>query len=172
MVEGRRATCGVGDDGWELLHRVADSVGLPTQRFLLGVPFRGPEDLKPFRGDGAITNHHPQPGNMLSDFRREEEVLRLLPMLRKVRSIELWNGEALVLHAALPDRLVGDRDAASVQHFFDHTLAQREPEIHPDRIANELGGVAITSVKRVSGCRHPGQISENPGLRQAGGRSI
>ena len=104
MDEGRRSAWEIGDDGWELLHRTADSMGLPTQRFLLWVPFRGPEDLKPFRGDGAITKHPPQPGDMLSDFGREEELLRLLPMLRNVRSIELRDGEALVLHAALqPD---------------------------------------------------------------------
>ena len=64
--------------------------------------------------------------------------------------------------APLPDRLVADRDAASRQPLFDHAQAQREPEIQPDRIADELGGVAIASVKRVSGRRHPGQISDPP----------
>jgi hypothetical protein len=104
MDASRRATWEIGDDGWELLHQAADAMGVPARRFLLWVPFRGPEDLKPFRGNGAITNRHPLPGAMLSDFRREEEMLRLLPMLRNVRSIELRDGATVVLHAALkPD---------------------------------------------------------------------
>ena len=72
-------------------------------------------------------------------------------------------GELLAeFQAPLPDRLVGDQDAAGRQHLFDHAQAQREPEIQPDRIADELGGVAIASVKRVSGRRHSGQISDHP----------
>src|SRR5271165_4875192 len=65
--------------------------------------------------------------------------------------------------APLPDRLVCDRDAASRQHLLDHAQAQREPEIQPDRIADELGGIAIACIKRVSGRRHPAQISDYPG---------
>jgi hypothetical protein len=54
----------------------------------------------------------------------------------------------------LPDRLIGDRNAASRQHLLNHAQAQREPEIHPHRIADERGGVAIARIKRISG-RHP-----------------
>src|SRR5208337_3550317 len=67
------------------------------------------------------------------------------------------------LQAPLPDRLVCDRDAASRQHLLNHAQAQREPEIQPDRIADELGGIAIASIERVSGRRHPAQISDYPG---------
>src|SRR5208337_5356584 len=65
--------------------------------------------------------------------------------------------------APLPDRLVSDRDAASRQHLLNHAQAQWEPEIQPDRIADELGGIAIASIERVSGRRHPAQISDYPG---------
>ena len=48
--------------------------------------------------------------------------------------------------APLPDRLVCDRNPASRQHLLDHAQAQRESEIQPDRVADELGGMAIASV--------------------------
>src|SRR5271165_3809984 len=64
------------------------------------------------------------------------------------------------IQAPLPDRLVCDRDAASRQHLFDHPQAQREPEIQPDRVTDELGGVAIARVKRVSRRRHPARIAD------------
>ena len=73
--------------------------------------------------------------------------------------------------ASLADCLVGDRDAASVQHLFHHAQAQREPKIQPNRIADELGGVAIASVKRVSGRRHPRQIFDRSAFAKPQGRS-
>ena len=33
----------------------------------------------------------------------------------------------------------------------------------PDRIADELGRIAMACIKRVSGRRHPAQISDHPG---------
>jgi hypothetical protein len=65
--------------------------------------------------------------------------------------------------ASLPDLLVCDRDAASGQHLLDHAQAQWEPEIQPDRVAYELGGVAIAGIQRISQRRHPRQISGRPG---------
>jgi hypothetical protein len=53
---------------------------------------------------------------------------------------------AAELQAPLADRLLGDRDAARRQHLLDHAQAQREPEIQPHRVADELGGIAIASV--------------------------
>jgi hypothetical protein len=54
----------------------------------------------------------------------------------------------------LPDRLIGDRNAASRQHLLNQAQAQREPEIQPHRLADEHGRVAIARIKRISG-RHP-----------------
>jgi hypothetical protein len=70
--------------------------------------------------------------------------------------------------APLPDRLVCDRDAASCQHRFDHAQAQREPEIEPDRVADELGGMAIARINRISGVGHRTQIPDQAHPRQAG----
>src|SRR5271166_1554976 len=65
--------------------------------------------------------------------------------------------------APLPDRLIGDRDAASRQHLLNHAQAQREPEIEPDRVTDQLRRVAMASINRVSGRRHLGQISDRLG---------
>jgi hypothetical protein len=54
------------------------------------------------------------------------------------------------------------RDAARCQHLLDHTQAQREPEIQPDRVAYELAGVAIASTRGAQR-RHPRQKSGHPG---------
>src|SRR6201997_3860135 len=43
--------------------------------------------------------------------------------------------------APLPDRLVRHRNVAGGQHLLDHPQAQREPEIQPYRVADDLGGV-------------------------------
>src|SRR4051794_16215685 len=67
---------------------------------------------------------------------------------------------AAKLQAPLPDRLVGDRDAARCQHLLDHPQAQWEAEIQPDRVADQFGGMAIAGVNRVSRDWHPGQISD------------
>jgi hypothetical protein len=48
------------------------------------------------------------------------------------------------------------------QHLLDHAQAQRKSKIQPDRITDELSGVAIASVDRVSERRHPGQIPDHP----------
>src|SRR4051794_9381474 len=78
---------------------------------------------------------------------------------------------AAEFQAPLPDRLVGDRDAASRQHLLNHTQAQREAEIEPHRVSDEFGRVAIAGIERVSGCRHPARIPGRPRIRKAGRRS-
>src|SRR5271167_1364338 len=65
--------------------------------------------------------------------------------------------------APLPDRLVGYRDAAGGQHLLDHAQAQREPKIQPYRVADDLGGVAMAGVNRVSKRRHPAHLPDQPG---------
>ncbi len=69
---------------------------------------------------------------------------------------------------SLADRLMCDRDAPSRQYLLEHAKAQREPEIQPDRVTDELSGVAVASKKRVSGRRHSGQIPDHPGAGQPG----
>src|ERR1700760_3011901 len=69
--------------------------------------------------------------------------------------------------APLPDHLARHRDAAGGQHLLDHAQAQREPKIQPYRVADDLRGVAIASVNRVSSRRrHPTRLPEQPGSYQ------
>src|SRR5271166_815649 len=62
--------------------------------------------------------------------------------------------------APLADRLICHRDATRRQHLLDHAQAQRESKIQPDRVANELSGVAIAGIKRVSRRRHWARIPD------------
>src|SRR3954470_7353002 len=50
---------------------------------------------------------------------------------------------------------VADRDAARRQHLLDHAQAQRESEIEPHRVGDELCREAIAGINRVSRRRHP-----------------
>src|SRR5882762_9580227 len=60
--------------------------------------------------------------------------------------------------APLPDRLVRHRDAAGGQHLLDHAQAQREPKIQPYRVADNLSGVSMAGVNRVSRRPHPTRL--------------
>ena len=71
---------------------------------------------------------------------------------------------AAEFQAPLPDRLVGDRDAASRQHLLNHAQAQREPEIQPDRVADELGRSSDSQHKEgLGGVVIQTQIPDYPG---------
>ena len=60
------------------------------------------------------------------------------------------------LQRPLPHRLVTDDDAAGGQHLLDHSQAQREAEIQPDRVADDLGWKAVTGVSKLTRFRgHP-----------------
>src|SRR6201987_1196188 len=69
--------------------------------------------------------------------------------------------------APLPDRLGRHRDAAGSQHLLDHAQAQREPKIQPYRVADDLSGVAMAGVNRVSRRPHPAPLPDQPGSYQA-----
>ena len=45
-----------------------------------------------------------------------------------------------------PNGLVGDRNAALCQQVFDVAQAQREPEIQPDRLLNDLGRESVAVI--------------------------
>jgi hypothetical protein len=64
--------------------------------------------------------------------------------------------------APLPDRLVRYRDAAGGQHLLDHAQAQREPKIQSYRVADDLSGVAMAGVNRVSRRPHPARLPDHP----------
>ena len=64
----------------------------------------------------------------------------------------------------VPDRLVGDGDAAGRQHVLDHAQAEWEAEVQPHRLSNDLSGKAVAAVQRITGnLRHDAPIAD---LRQ------
>jgi hypothetical protein len=69
--------------------------------------------------------------------------------------------------APLPDRLVCHRDTARRQHLFDHVQTQRESEIQPHRIIDELAWVAIAGIDRVRGVSSFGADTRPRYARQA-----
>src|SRR3954452_9030110 len=61
---------------------------------------------------------------------------------------------------------MADDDAASGQHFLDHAQAQREAEIQPDRVADDLGREAIAGIAGASWYRHLRQLPALPPIRK------
>src|SRR4051794_6631310 len=70
------------------------------------------------------------------------------------------------LERPLPHGLVADGDAAGGQQLLDHPQAEREAEVEPDRVADDLGREAVAGVGRSGGWRHPGPVAGSPACAQ------
>src|SRR3954453_20303720 len=70
------------------------------------------------------------------------------------------------LERPLPYGLVADDDAACGQHLLDHAQAEREAEIQPDGVANDLGREAIAGIAGASWYRHLRQLPALPPIRK------
>src|SRR3954447_26003975 len=70
-------------------------------------------------------------------------------------------GERLTeLQRPLPHRLVADDDAARGQHLLDHTQAEWEAEIKPNRVADDLGRKPVAGVAGGSKHCHPVRLRD------------
>lgn len=58
-----------------------------------------------------------------------------------------------------PDGLVRDSDPTGSQQVLNHSQAQRETEIEPNRMGDDLTGIAMPTVKRISICHAPSSHS-------------
>jgi hypothetical protein len=58
-----------------------------------------------------------------------------------------------------PHGLVAHGDAAGGQHPLDHAQAEREPEVQPDRVADDLGRETMAGVAGAGGRRHAARLS-------------
>src|SRR4051812_8927346 len=77
----------------------------------------------------------------------------------------------LLLERPLADRLVADLDAPEREHLLHHPKAQRESEVQPNRVADQLRWEAVAGVEGLGRVRHAGLIpdprrSGNPARRQ------
>ena len=65
-------------------------------------------------------------------------------------------GELLAKFACpLPHGFVADNDAAGGQQLLHHAKTEREAEIQPHRMTDDLGREPMPGVASASGCRHP-----------------
>src|ERR687885_295048 len=69
-------------------------------------------------------------------------------------------GELLAeLERPLPDGLVADHDAAGGQHLLDHAQAEREAEVQPDDVADDLDREPMAGIGRLGSRRaHSGRL--------------
>src|SRR5271163_2942746 len=75
-----------------------------------------------------------------------------------------WLAEGLPeLGTPAPDRLVADHDATCQHQLLDLTKAQREPQVQPDAVIDDLQRVAVALVRRRCGA-HPRDLSRSPML--------
>src|SRR6476646_2077462 len=82
----------------------------------------------------------------------EEHFIKVPGVARPRRSSTQVVGITLAeLEAPFSDGFVSKDHAAHCQHFFDIAKAQREAEIQPNAMANDLGREAMTMVKRSGG---------------------
>ena len=71
------------------------------------------------------------------------------------------------LAAPLPDGFIGDDNPTGEQEFFPIAVAQAEPEVQPDALADDLGGklVVLGSISRR--CAHEASIAYQAGTGPA-----
>src|SRR5262249_58185007 len=68
-------------------------------------------------------------------------------------------GELLAKFAGpLPHRFVANDDAAGGQQLLNHTQPEREPEIQPDRMADDLDGEPMAGMAGASRRHHPPRL--------------
>ncbi len=76
-------------------------------------------------------------------------------------------GERLAeLQGPLPHSLIADDDAACSQHLLDPAQAEREAEIQPDRMADDLGGEAIAGIAGKGRRRYRVRLPALPPIRK------
>src|ERR1700746_2936813 len=80
-------------------------------------------------------------------------------------------GERLAEFARpLPHRFVANDDAASRQQLLNHTQPEREPEIQPDGVADNLRGEPISDIAGASRLLPPPRLPTAVRFRKRAGR--
>ena len=78
---------------------------------------------------------------------REENFIEMPRVTRLRASASERIGRGLAdFPAPLADRLIGDDDPAGEQRFFDIAIAEAEPAIEPDRVADDLDREAVVLI--------------------------
>src|SRR5687768_6454632 len=67
---------------------------------------------------------------------------------------------------------MADEDAAGGEHLLDHAQAEREAEVEPDHVADDLGREAVAGVAGAGGRRHPARLSVLTPSRKPAGSNL
>src|SRR6185437_14274978 len=96
----------------------------------------------------------PDPVLLAGDFHRDLIEMPLIPGAGQPPSDPV-DERLAELEGPLPHGLVADDDVASGPHLLDHAQAERETEIQPNCIADDLGWKAVAGMAGANGRDHP-----------------
>src|SRR5271166_2395872 len=69
-------------------------------------------------------------------------------------------------------RFVANDDATGRQQLLNHTQPEREPEIQPDGVADDLAGEPITGIAGTGRCHHPTRLPTPVRFRKRGAAKL
>jgi hypothetical protein len=103
--------------------------------------------------DPGLVHGAPQPMLQTGDLEHDLVEMPFVADARKPTTDPV--GERLAKFARpLPHRFVANSDATSGQQLLDHSQPEREPEIQPDGVADDLAREPITGIASASRCHH------------------
>jgi hypothetical protein len=107
--------------------------------------------------DAGLVHGSPQPVLYTGDL--EHDLIQMPFVARPRQAPTDLVGELLAEFARpLPHGLVADDDAPGGQQLLHHAQTEREAEIQPDGVADDLGWEPIAGVADASGNRHPTRL--------------
>jgi hypothetical protein len=128
-----------------------------------------------------LANEVPLPPGWVRAPQRVKRISDMAGVLREINSIygaarrgmipaaDLVGERLAELERPLSHRFVADEDAAGGEHLLDHPQAEREAEVEPHGVADDLGREAMAGVRGLGRRDHaePGRTHEvsplNPG---------
>src|SRR5437763_3974676 len=107
--------------------------------------------------DAGLVHGSPQPVLYPGDF--EHDLIQVPFVAASRQAATDLVGEMLAeFERPLPHRFMADDDAAGRQQLLNHAQPEREAEIYPDGMADDLGWEPIPGVVGASGRRHPTRL--------------
>jgi hypothetical protein len=107
--------------------------------------------------EAVLVDRPPQPVLLAGD---GDHHLVEVPFVAGVRQppTDLVGERLAELAGPLPHRFMADDDPAGGQHLLDHAQAEREAEVEPDHVADDLGWEPVAGVAGAEGHGHPARL--------------
>jgi hypothetical protein len=135
---------------------------LPLQQLseqAFGGPFVPPALHQDVEHDAVLVHRAPQPVLLAGDLGDDLIQMPLVACARQPTADPI--GDVLAeLQRPLSYGLVADDDAACGQHLLDHAQAEREAEIQPNRVADDLGRKPVAGVAGGGRRCHPVRLRD------------